>query len=410
MGKCGRMRLTIGYIRREFEDRGCKLLSKKYVNGKKLEYICPNGNKRSIRWVHFKNGKVNIFNAGKPKISIEQVKTEFAEFGYTLLTGGYINSRQKLKYKCDHGHIHFTTRNNWLTGYRCPECQPNMKKTIEFSKEEVEKVGHKLITTEYINHHQKLHTVCSKGHDCFITWSNLQQHFSGCPICKEWGTSNQEKDLISFIKSVCDNVIVHNRELIKPYELDIVIPNKKIAIEYCGLYWHSEMMGKDKNYHLKKTELCKKVGYKLVTIFEDELVYKKDTVFLKLKSLLCDDVLFDENYQVHSINKQIASDFCNNNHINGYNKEAIINLGVFNQYDLRAVMAFSLKKGIYKLLRFCFKENHNQVGMANKLLKHFINEHGDQLIFFCADRRWQDSIFYRDIGFRFSQYTKPNYW
>jgi hypothetical protein len=414
MCKHGKMRLTIEYIQKEFEKRDCKLLSKKYISGKKLDYICPNGNKRSIRWDHFKKGKVSVFDAGKSKITIEQVRAEFAKHGYTLLSKEYKNGIQKLKYRCKRGHVHSMNRNNWMTGYRCPECQPNMKKTIEFIREEVEKIGHKLITTEYINHRQKLHTICPNGHDCFITWSNLQQgHFSGCPICKEWGTSDQEKSIVEFIKSICKNVIVHNRTLIKPYELDIILPDKKIAIEYCGLYWHSEMMGKNKNYHLNKLELCKKVGYKLITIFEDELVYKKDIVFSRLKRLLCDDfdkAKIDEEHKVSVISTQVANNFCKDKYVGSYNVKTNINLGIFCNDSLTSVMSFSLKDNVGGLIRFCSKENCNVVAEAGSLLKYFETNYNFKQLFFFADRRWQDYDLYKQIGFHFSGYTKPVYW
>jgi hypothetical protein len=405
-----KMRLTTEYIRKEFLARGCKLLSRKYINNKKLDYICPNGNKRSIRWDHFKEGKVNIFNAGKPKITIEQVRSEFAKKGYTLLSTVYKNSKQKLEYRCKRGHIHSMSRNNWMTGYECPECQPTFKKTIEVIRKEVEKVGHRLITTEYKHHHQKLHTICPMGHDYFITWSNLQQHFSGCPKCKKWGMSDQENSIISFVKFICKNVIVHDRTLIKPYELDIVIPNKKIAIEYCGLYWHSERMGKDKKYHLNKLELCRKAGYKLITIFEDELVYKKDIVFSKLSRLLCGKVIPNEKYKVSVISARLASSFCDRNHIEGYNNVTDINLGAFCCGNLVSVMSFLLKDNVLELLRFCSKTNSNVVKIANKLLEYVEVGGKWNKIFVRADKRWQNDNLYRQIGFRFSRYTKPNYW
>ena len=60
-----------------------------------------------------------------------------------------------------------------------------------------------------------------------------------CPFCNP-GNSKGEQELIKFINSLNINFIVHDKSLIYPKELDIYIPNKKVAIEYCGLYWHSE--------------------------------------------------------------------------------------------------------------------------------------------------------------------------
>jgi len=59
-------------------------------------------------------------------------------------------------------------------------------------------------------------------------------------------------------------VLSSERSLIAPKELDIVIPSKGIAIEFNGLYWHSEASGKDRNYHLDKTKACEAKGYQSI--------------------------------------------------------------------------------------------------------------------------------------------------
>ena len=46
-----------------------------------------------------------------------------------------------------------------------------------------------------------------------------------------------------------------NKKKTSPLELDIYIPSHNLAIEFDGLYWHSEIH-KPSNYHLNKTELC----------------------------------------------------------------------------------------------------------------------------------------------------------
>ena len=44
--------------------------------------------------------------------------------------------------------------------------------------------------------------------------------------------SNIEKELVEFCKQYYPGLKENDRELIKPYELDIVIPEKKLAIEF----------------------------------------------------------------------------------------------------------------------------------------------------------------------------------
>ena len=419
----GKQRLTIEFIKKGFEKRGYTLLSKKYKHGKKLKYICPEGHKHSIRWDHFQSGHNCPYCNGRPIIKIEDVKKSFELEGYTLLSKEYVNSDTELEYICSEGHKHFMAWRFWKTGHRCPECANNIKKTISFIRAEFEKSGYKVLTENYINHHQKLHTVCPEGHNYYVSWSNWNQHECSCPKCKEWGTSQQELTIIDFVKTLCDNVIEHDRTLIKPYELDIIIPDKKIAIEYCGLYWHSELLGKDRNYHLNKLNKCEEKGYRLITIFEDELVSKKNIVFSRLKNLLTThlfNIVYARKCKIKEITSEQASVFCNYNHTQGYGSGSRIKLGAFHEDELVSVMTFSkpsIAKGardttglVWELHRFCSKINNRIIGIASKLLKHFERNYEWSRIFSYADRRWSDGNVYHQLGFELNGYAKPNYW
>ena len=83
----------------------------------------------------------------------------------------------------------------------------------------------------------------------------------------------------------------NTRKIISPYELDIYLPEYKIAIEYCGLFWHSAASLKksrhmsDKtiaNYHKMKHEGCAKKGIRLITIFEDEWLEQRELCLNKI--------------------------------------------------------------------------------------------------------------------------------
>ena len=65
-----------------------------------------------------------------------------------------------------------------------------------------------------------------------------------------------EKELVEFCKQYYPDLIENDRQLIKPYELDIVIPELKLAIEFNGDYWHSKKFKAD-NYHQMKIDMCK---------------------------------------------------------------------------------------------------------------------------------------------------------
>ena len=53
------------------------------------------------------------------------------------------------------------------------------------------------------------------------------------------GTSKKEQELVEFCRQFFNNLLIKDRMLIKPYELDIVIPDLNLAIEFNGIYYHS---------------------------------------------------------------------------------------------------------------------------------------------------------------------------
>ena len=63
----------------------------------------------------------------------------------------------------------------------------------------------------------------------------------------------------------------NDRTIIPPFEIDIFIPKFKLGIEYCGLYFHSEISGnKDQFYHRTKYELANQENVQLLTIYDLE--------------------------------------------------------------------------------------------------------------------------------------------
>lgn len=83
-----------------------------------------------------------------------------------------------------------------------------------------------------------------------------------------------------------DNIVENSKSIISPQELDIYLPDYKLAIEYNGLYWHSEQAGLDKNYHIDKTMTCEEKGIRLIHVFSDDWEFKKEIVKSRLRSIL----------------------------------------------------------------------------------------------------------------------------
>lgn len=60
----------------------------------------------------------------------------------------------------------------------------------------------------------------------------------------------------------------NDRSLLKKLELDIYIPEHKLAIEVNGCYWHSSLR-KPREYHMNKWQRCTEKGVVLISLWED---------------------------------------------------------------------------------------------------------------------------------------------
>ena len=207
---------------------------------------------------------------------------------------------------------------------------------------------------------------------------------------------------------------VSDRSLIRPFELDIYIPEKKIAIEYNGLYWHSQRRGKDKKYHLNKTELCEDKGVQLIHIFEDEWIKQPKIVRSRLRNLTgrVSRKIYARKCIVKEIDNKVKGKFLDRYHIQG-NDRSSVKSGLFYKNRLVAVMTFGKsrysKTTQWELIRYCTIGNFRILGGAGKLLKHFEREHSPTSLVSYADRRWSQGKVYKALGFNHSHNSNPNY-
>ena len=232
------------------------------------------------------------------------------------------------------------------------------------------------------------------------------------------GESKQEKELLNFIKEIYkDKIIENDRDLIKPYELDIVIPEKKIAFEFNGSFWHSENSpGYEGNKCLMKSNLCEEKGYKLIHIWEYDWInpLKQNILKEKIKALL--GINQTKIYARKCIIKEITSkeknEFLNLHHIQGEDKSKI-KLGLFYENELVAVMTFGkprFKSDVdYELIRYATKSGYQVLGGAGKLLSYFERNYNPKSIITYADRSYSQGNMYRKIGFEELQPSAPNY-
>lgn len=339
----------------------------------------------------------------------------------------YINTKQAASYQClSCGNVKQYSPFSLFIGRGggCLSCKNKSNKDGVVEKLKVIcKKSNCYLVSEYKDVSTEMEFKCNScGKNFLKSWERItgNRYRLFCTHCKN-GTPivTEQSDLCNFIKSVTNLPILQNdRKLISPLELDIVIPDKKIAIEYCGSIWHSTRFGKDSNYHANKLKQCNDIGYRLITVYDDEWKEKRTICESRLRYILgvSSVSLGARCCELSAIDNSVALEFLKHNHIQG-SGHAHISYGLYRQDLLVSVMTFS-KPSVAKnssgydweLNRFASLVGYSVPGAANRLLRAFTESHKNQkLITFC-DLRWGTGVVYEKMGFTFDKQTSPNYY
>ena len=262
------------------------------ISGEKLLWICSKGHEWKTTVADRIRGR------GCPYCSNRRVLRGFNDLATTnpelakevspnskvKAEGVTVGTTKKLLWRCSKGHEWIATVNSRSQGRGCPYCSNNKllpgfndlaTTNPELAKEvspnsKVKAEGVTVGTTK------KLLWRCSKGHEWIATVNSRSSKNSGCPQC---AGSQAERDLAELVKSLLPEhmkILRNDRKVIKPYELDILIPDLNLAFEFNGTYWHSDEVVRANKPSFpsskafddfKKTE-CAKQGIKLFFVRE----------------------------------------------------------------------------------------------------------------------------------------------
>ena len=402
-----------------------------YVNARtKVCIICPEHGE------FWQTPNHHLYGCGCPlcRNNIKSTTTEFIEkskqvhnYKYDYSKTEYVNARTKVCIICpEHGEF-WQLPSEHLRGHSCPKCglqsisAKNSKNINDYLNKCIVIHNNKYDYTqsEYINYATKVCIICPE-HGKF--YQNIYDHSCGhgCPKCANQQSSG-EMEIIEYIKeNIDDEIVIRDTKIIYPNELDIYIPSHCLAIEYNGMIWHSEKFGKDKTYHLNKTEKCQEKGIRLIHIFENEWLEHKEIVKSKIRHLLNKDnnlnKIFARRCIIKEINKDISREFLEKNHIQG-SCSATIHLGCYFNTELIGVITFKKESKDennhnWELTRFATNINKHCIGIGGKLFKYFIRNYNPSYIKSFADRRWtldKDNNLYTKLGFKLDKVLKPDY-
>jgi hypothetical protein len=199
-------------------------------------------------------------------------------------------------------------------------------------------------------------------------------------------------------------------------ELDIYIQSHNLAIEFNGIYWHSEAMGKCRSYHLNKTNECSGKNIQLLHIFENEWdnITKQEIwkSIINTKLNICNSKIFARKCTINEVDNKTAKQFLLNNHLQGHIPSSI-NIGLYYENELVSLMTFGKsrynKSYQYELIRFCNKINTLVIGGASKIFKYFISNYTPLSLISYADLRYSTGAIYEKLGFTKLKSSTPNY-
>lgn len=207
-----------------------------------------------------------------------------------------VGSHVKLYWKCSNCGGNYIKDANQRLWHECPYCKgqstlggindaetwckdnPGIGDIIkeEFYVEENKKIG---ITLKSIRPKSNKE-VYFKCKDCGCIWSESFakriKKICGCPICSSYKSNSRSFPEI-FIYNALSSIIPnmeHNyksTKYLEGMELDICLPDYKLAIEYDGSTFHNDLIDGDfpvsSNERLKR-DLCNKYGVRLIHIYD----------------------------------------------------------------------------------------------------------------------------------------------
>lgn len=354
----------------------------------------------------------------KQRTNFEAIKEEAKGRGYKVLSDRYVNRNKPLLFECRECNSEFKMSwNKFGKGGKCPHYATNKPHGIEKFVELASERGFDVLSAEYKDKKTHLPVRCkAEGH---VTKKNYEQldNFYGCSECHKGSCSKAEKDIFDFLSPFNPQhqfkfpVPKHlNTELFpeKKIELDIYLEKEKVAIEYCGLYWHSSvkterdderrrerLLARHPLRHRFKYDVCKDQGIRLYTIFEDDFHYKGDLILSQIESHILGSKGFSgcdlaESHEVSEFLKRF-------NLFGPKNFFKFIKL--IDDQKVCAILGFNKTKGNFDLTNACFRPGYSVDGIK-KWIPKILELLGAESITHCCDLRYDSGGDWENLGFK----------
>lgn len=227
-------------------------------------------------------------------------------------------------------------------------------------------------------------------------------------------SSSMHRELMRMLDQHGVEYLSNHKKLIAPKEVDLFIPSANLAIEFNGVFYHSELSGRTKSYHLDKTTNCANAGVRLIHVWSNEWDTQNDIVRSRILNAVgvATESVYARKCEIVVLSKDAEKAFFNTNHIQGHRPSTIC-YGL--SYNGKIVAACNFiksrfdKKVEWELLRYANAINTHVVGGGSKLFRRFIRDYSPTSVISYCDRRWGTGGLYTSLGFTYQHSSVPNY-
>lgn len=229
--------------------------------------------------------------------------------------------------------------------------------------------------------------------------------------------SFMETQVADFIKSIYKGEIIQNSRkiLTSKKELDIYIPEFKLAIEINGNYFHSALY-KDKMYHYNKFEECKKLGIRLIQIYEYEYSNEinkniiNDIIRRALRKTCT--IINARDTDVRYVDTDDEKKFLSNNHIQGYTTSQRA-YGIYFKGELKQLISVGTprfnNRYDLEIIRECSLLNTMVVGGFEKIYSKIMQDYNsDTIISYCSNDKFTGTSYLKN-QFKCIEESEPGY-
>jgi hypothetical protein len=279
----------------------------------------------------------------------------------------------------------------------------------------------KLLTdvNDYRNRHQRLEFMCLMCGNVQSKSLQMVINTPRCFACVPKGSLGQS-EVSTFVKSLGFDVVDNDRSAIAPLELDVYVPSEKFAVEFNGLYWHSEAVLRDNDHMLKKLRACQGAGIRLFHVFEDEWRDKRRIVESMIRHRLKKTTrrLHARKLKFIDVSASQRRMFFSYNHVAG-DANAAACFGLLDGQEL--VAALSLRRAfhacysdLYEVGRFCTALDTSVTGGLGRLAQaalRYAQAHGKTGLLTYVDESLGDGQGYETVGFKaIERASSPRFW